>query len=45
MPLQVTPVNRNLQTRVTFMLLEFEDLFIVLGAAAVMNVLGPFCRW
>ncbi len=42
MPLQVTPVNRNLQTRVTFMLLEFEDLFIVLGAAAVMNVLGHF---
>jgi hypothetical protein len=33
MPLQVTPVNRNLQTRVTFMLLELEDLFIVLGAA------------
>ena len=31
MPLQVTPVNRNLQTRVTFMLLELEDLFIVLG--------------
>jgi hypothetical protein len=42
MPLQVTPVNRNLQTRVTFMLLEFEDLFIVLGAAAIMNVLGHF---
>ncbi len=42
MPLQVTPVNRNLQTRVTFMLLEMEDLFIVLGAAAVMNVLGHF---
>ena len=42
MPLQVTPVNRNLQTRVTFMLLEFEDLFIVLGAAAIMNVVGHF---
>jgi hypothetical protein len=42
MSLQVTPVNRNLQTRVTFMLLEFEDLFIVLGAAAVMNVVGHF---
>jgi len=42
MALQVTPVNRNLQTRVTFMLLEFEDLFIVLGAAAVMNVVGHF---
>jgi hypothetical protein len=42
MPLQVTPVNRNLQTRVTFMLLELEDLFVVLGGAAVMNVLGHF---
>ena len=42
MPLQVTPVNRNLQTRVTFMLLEFEDLFIVLGLAAIMNVVGHF---
>jgi len=42
MPLQVTPVNRNLQTRVTFMLLELEDLFVVLGAAAVMNVIGHF---
>ena len=42
MPLQVKPVNRNLQHRVTFMLLEFEDLFIVLGAAAIMNVLGHF---
>lgn len=42
MPLQVTPVNRNLQTRVTFLLLELEDLFLVLGAAAVMNVIGHF---
>jgi hypothetical protein len=42
MPLHVTPVNRNLQTRVTFMFLEFEDLFVVLGAAAVMNVVGHF---
>lgn len=42
MPLHVTPVNRNLQTRVTFMFLEFEDLFVVLGAAAVMNVIGHF---
>ena len=31
MALKVTPVNRNLQTRVTFMCLEFEDLFVVLG--------------
>jgi hypothetical protein len=42
MPLGVTPVNRNLQTRVTFMLLELEDLFIVLGVAAAMNVVGHF---
>ncbi len=42
MPLNVTPVNRNLQTRVTFMLLEFEDLFVVLGIAAVTNVVGHF---
>ena len=42
MPLEVTPVNRNLQTRVTFLLLELEDLFVVLGAAAVMNVIGHF---
>lgn len=42
MSLNVTPVNRNLHTRVTFMLLEFEDLFIVLGVAAVMNVVSRF---
>lgn len=42
MSIQVTPVNRNLQTRVTFMYLEFEDLFVVLGAAAVMNIIGRF---
>lgn len=42
MGLEVTPVNRNLHTRVTFMLLEFEDLFVVLGVAAVMNVVGHF---
>ena len=42
MGLEVTPVNRNLHTRVTFLLLEFEDLFIVLGVAALMNVVGRF---
>jgi hypothetical protein len=42
MALQLTPVNRNLQTRVTFMSLEFEDLFVVLGAAALMNLVGHF---
>ncbi len=42
MSLDVTPVNRNIHTRVTFMALEFEDLFLVLGLAAVMNVLSRF---
>ena len=42
MALDVTPVNRNLHTRVTFMSLEFEDLFVVLGLAAVMNVISHF---
>jgi hypothetical protein len=42
MPLDVTPMNRNLATRVTFMALEFEDLFLVLTLAAVMNVVGHF---
>jgi hypothetical protein len=41
-PLNVTPVNRNLQTRVMFMCLEFEDLFVVLGIAALTNVGGHF---
>jgi hypothetical protein len=42
MALDVTAVNRNLQTRVTFMSLEFEDLFIVLALAALMNVVSRF---
>jgi len=42
MALDVTPVNRNLHTRVTFMALEFEDLFVILGLAAVMNVVSRF---
>ena len=42
MALDVTPVNRNLYTRVTFLSLEFEDLFVVLGLAALMNVVGHF---
>jgi hypothetical protein len=42
MALEVTPVNRNLYTRVTFLGLEFEDLFVVLGLAALMNVASRF---
>jgi hypothetical protein len=42
MALDVTGVNRNLHTRATFMGLEFEDLFVVMGLAAVMNIVGRF---
>src|SRR5579871_3067537 len=42
MALDMTEVNRNLHTRVTFLYLEFEDLFVILALAAVMNVVGRF---
>ena len=42
MALEVTSVNRNLHQRVTFMGLEFEDLFVVLALAALMNVVSHF---
>lgn len=42
MALDVTPINRNLHTRVTFLGLEFEDLFLVLAVAALMNVVSRF---
>ena len=42
MALEVTPVHRNLHQRVTFFYLEFEDLFIVIGLAAVMSIVGRF---
>jgi len=42
MALDVTAVSRNLHTRVTFMALEFEDLFVVLALAAMMNVVSRF---
>ena len=42
MALDITPVNRNLHTRATFLALEFEDLFVVLILAAVMNVVSHF---
>lgn len=42
MALDVTPVYRNLQTRVTFLYLEFEDLFLIIGLAAVTNIFGRF---
>ena len=42
MAIEVTPVHRNLHQRVTFFYLEFEDLFLVIGLAAVMNIVGRF---
>jgi hypothetical protein len=40
--LDVTPVYRNLRTRVTFMGLEAEDLFAIMAIAVVMNIVGRF---
>ena len=42
MSLEITPVYRNLQTRVTFFGLEAEDLFAILALAVVANILGRF---
>jgi len=42
MSLDLTPVHRNLHTRVTFLGLEFEDLIVVLSLAALMNLLAHF---
>ena len=42
MALDITQIHRNLHTRVTIMGLEFEDTFVILGLAAVMNVVGRF---
>ena len=42
MALEVTPVHRNLHQRVTFFYLEFEDLCLVIGLAAVMSIFGRF---
>ena len=42
MALDVTPIYRNLRTRVTFFGLEAEDLFAILAVAVVMNICGRF---
>jgi hypothetical protein len=42
MSLTVTPVPRNLATRVTFLCLEFEDLIAILVLAVMMNIIGRF---
>jgi hypothetical protein len=40
MSVLTTPVYRNLQTKVTFLYLEFEDLFLVVILAVLFNILG-----
>jgi hypothetical protein len=42
MSLDLTPVHRNLHTKVTFLGLEFEDLIRVLALAALMNLAAHF---
>ena len=42
MSLNITPAHRNLHTRVTILYLEFEDMFVVIGLAAVTNILARF---
>ena len=42
MALDITQVHRNLHTRVTIMYLEFEDIFVILGLAALTNILARF---
>ena len=42
MALDITQVHRNLHTRVTILGLEFEDTFVILGVAVLMNVVGRF---
>ena len=42
MSLDMTPVHRNLHTKVTFLGFEFEDLILVLALAALMNLLAHF---
>jgi hypothetical protein len=42
MALDVTPIYRNLRTRVTFFGLEAEDLFAILAVAVMMNIASRF---
>ncbi len=44
MSLNITPVPRNLETKVTFLYLEFDDLFAILVLAVVMNMFGRFLQ-
>jgi hypothetical protein len=38
--LNITHVHRNLHTRLTFLYLEFEDAFVILGIAALLEQNG-----
>jgi hypothetical protein len=42
MALSMTPIHKNLHTRVTFMGLEFEDLIAVLAIGITMNLASHF---
>jgi hypothetical protein len=42
MALNITPIHKNLHTRVTFMGLEFEDMVSVLFLAIVLNLAAHF---
>ena len=42
MALEVTPIYRNLRTRVTLFGLEAEDLFAILAVAVAMNICARF---
>jgi hypothetical protein len=42
MALDVTPIYRNLRTRVTLFGLEAEDLFAILAVSVVMNIFARF---
>ena len=42
MALSMTPIHKNLHTRVTFLGLEFEDLIAVLAIGITMNLLSHF---
>ena len=37
--LNITHVHRNLHTRVTFLYLEFEDAFVILGIGGIHQCL------
>ena len=42
MALEVTQVHRNLHQRVTWLYLEIEDMFLVLGLGVLANFVGRF---